>query len=247
MRSSDQPACRLLDWDTEFWAMPIGRVEGDTLTSERIDRVDAWAHEHEIACLYFLARSDDPDTVRLAEDAGFRLVDVRVTMTRPSGTPPLSAPDVPRLVIRAWLPADISDLRRLALDSYTISRFYYDGRFPSDKCADLYATWIERSCGGEADAVLVAEVDAAVAGYISCHLPEADGRATFGLIAVDDQLRRLGIGDALLAEGIAWLEERGADRISIATQGRNVGTQRFVQRQGFLTEELQLWFHKWYV
>lgn len=246
MRSADERPCELLAWDTEFWEAPIGRVQGDILSPDRVARVDAWASDQGVACLYFLARSDDNDTVWLAEEAGFRLVDVRVTMTHVRGTPSPFATDVRRLEVRSWRDSDMSDLRRLALESYPISRFYYDGHFPREKCAELYATWIERSCGGEADAVLVAAIDGAVAGYISCHLPGEDGRGTFGLIAVDDALRRLGVGDALLREGIAWLEQRGAERISIATQGRNIGTQRFVQRHGFLTEDLQLWFHKWY-
>ena len=42
-------------------------------------------------------------------------------------------------------------------DSHRDSRFYYDPGFPNQRCDELYETWIDRSCHGYADTVLVAE------------------------------------------------------------------------------------------
>ena len=79
MKRSVPPAaetapCALLPWDTEFWGVPIGRVEGEELDAERLRAVDAWADANGIACLYFLA-GPDAATGHVAEAGGFRLMD----------------------------------------------------------------------------------------------------------------------------------------------------------------------------
>jgi dTDP-4-amino-4,6-dideoxy-D-galactose acyltransferase len=57
-------------------------VRGGTLTREALARIDDWSAREQVECLYFLADSADPETAPLAEAAGFRLVDVRVTLER---------------------------------------------------------------------------------------------------------------------------------------------------------------------
>ena len=61
----------LLDWDSEFWGVPIGRVEGGVLNEERLRAVDEWAAENGVECVYFLADSTDASIAHVAEDGGF--------------------------------------------------------------------------------------------------------------------------------------------------------------------------------
>jgi len=77
----DQP-CEFLPWDSEFFGHRIARVVGHRLDPDLAEAVMAFATRERIDCLYFLADSDDVRTVRTAEDSGFRLVDVRVTLER---------------------------------------------------------------------------------------------------------------------------------------------------------------------
>ncbi|MDQ3823745.1 MAG: hypothetical protein M3321_10965, partial [Actinomycetota bacterium] len=110
--------------------------------------VDAWAREHRFACVYYLA-PDEPGLAVDVEEAGFRLVDVRVELGRASA-------GAERSTLRPARAADEPTLRRLARANHRITRFYADPNFPDARCDDLYETWIARSLEGWADAVLVA-------------------------------------------------------------------------------------------
>jgi dTDP-4-amino-4,6-dideoxy-D-galactose acyltransferase len=235
---ADDAPCDLLEWDTEFWGTTIGRVRGGRLDSARLADVDGWARAHGVDCLYFLADADDPASAHAAEDGDFRLMDVRVELDRPA-----EAADLPEGVREAGA-SDREPLQAIAAASHGATRFYADPRFPDERCDDLYETWITRSLDGWAAGVLVAESDGRQAGYVSCHLD--DGTGSIGLIAVDANTRRSGLGVALSLGAVAWCAARGADRMTVVTQGRNVAALRTFGRAGFLVSQLGLWFHKWY-
>jgi ribosomal protein S18 acetylase RimI-like enzyme len=231
--------CELLAWDTDFWGVPIARVLQPTMGSDERARIDDWAREHGVACLYFLARGDDPSTIRVAEDGGFRLVDVRVELVR-------RAKGMKGPPLRLAEPQDVEALRSIARVAHTDSRFYADPNFTDERCGDLYALWIERACAGWADAVLVAHEDGLPVGYMSCRLTGPGGRGSLDLLGVDESVRGRGIGASLVTASVAWLRGRGLRDVGLFTQGRNVGSQRLFQRLGFRTTSLGLWFHKWY-
>ena len=236
MEPGDAEPCELLSWDTDFWRKRIARVRDATLG--RVDDVDAWARAHDIDCLFFLGSVDDPVSARAAEDAGFRLMDVRVELERPAERGPI-APGV-----REARPDEVGQLRKIASSSHGITRFYADPKFPDDRCDEFYETWIESSLQGWAAGVLVAQGDDGPVGYVSCHLANAVG--SIGLIAVGSPARGGGLGVALSQSAVAWCAERGAERMTVATQARNVAALRTFGKTGFLVTSVAFWFHKWY-
>lgn len=235
---SNRPRCELLPWDSDFFGRPIARVNGAQLTAAQAERADRWCKTHDIACLYLLADADDPATARIAQRRGFRMVDVRVTLEAPSGgTPSLGG-------VRVWRREDLEALRAIARLSHRDSRFYCDGNFPRDRCDELYAAWIERSCAGYADEVLVLDWDGQAAGYVSCHCDLIEGR--IGLLGVAAAAQGRGGGTALVNAALQWFGERGLAEASVVTQGRNVRAQRLYQGCGFKTRSVQVWFHRWF-
>jgi dTDP-4-amino-4,6-dideoxy-D-galactose acyltransferase len=202
--------------------------------------VEDWARRNTIDCVYFLARSDDPATAQVAEGAGFRLMDARMQLCLESPAGVVAAG------IRESRPDDVPALAAIARASHRGTRFYADPNFPPARCDDLYAVWIERSCAGWADVVLVAELDGGPEGYVSCHLDEPEGTASIGLIAVVSSGRRKGLGRALVDSAVAWCAKRGAREIRVVTQGRSVAALRLYENCGFRLEALGLWFHRWY-
>jgi len=230
-------SAELLPWDTEFWGVRIARVEGDAMTAARAAELEAWATGNDVACLYFLA-GEDAATAHAAEDAGFRLMDVRVGLAR------ASAPGAEDARVRPFEDADLAALREIARTSHRATRFYADPRFPRDLCDDLYDVWITRSVEGWAEAVFVAEHDGRPAGYLSVH--GGDERASIGLFAVAEGARGSGLGAALVERGIAWAHERGLPEIAVVTQGRSAAALRVYERRGFTVETLGFWFHRWY-
>lgn len=236
MPSAD-PA-QFLTWDSEFFGVRIGRVLSDALTPDSLAALMAWRRIQRVECLYFLADPNQAASLRLAEENGFHLTDVRVTLE--SGA---ERADPAPAGVRPFQEGDRAALRSIARAGHRDSRFYYDGHFPPQRCDDLYDTWIDRSVDGFADATLVADVDGLAAGYITCHRDEGEGR--IGLLGVDLAYQGRALGQALVKTALGWFSQAGFTRVSVVTQGRNARAQRLYQRCGFLTRSIRLWYHWW--
>jgi dTDP-4-amino-4,6-dideoxy-D-galactose acyltransferase len=235
--------CEYLDWDSSFFNLRIGRIRDSRLTPEAIGPVLGWAQREDIDCLYFLSPSDDAGSVSLAEGHGFRLVDIRVTFSQQLS--PSNAQSVPSTSVRDMRLGDLPTLKAIAAVSHRQSRFYYDPGFHPSSCDRLYETWIERSCEGHADRVLVADCEGTPAGYLSCHLG-SENNAVIGLLAVAPQMRGKGLGQQLVNTSLHYFRENGMNRVDVVTQGRNCPSQSLYQSCGFRTRTVQLWYHKWF-
>jgi dTDP-4-amino-4,6-dideoxy-D-galactose acyltransferase len=235
------PVCRHLPWDSEFFGVRIGSVLPHRLNPATIAAICAFRREERIDCLYLLADLGDAPTIRLAEDEGFRMVDLRVTLER-RGAPPISPGTADGVSIRPAEERDVPILRALARENHLDSRFYQDGHFPPERCDDLYAAWIENGVRGQADRVLVPEVDGRAAGYITCH---REGPPRIGLLGVGPAAQGRGLGGRLIREALAWFAGEGIERVTVVTQGRNVRAQRAYQREGFTTAAVEVWYHGW--
>lgn len=249
MSASDSASCEFLPWDTEFFSCRIARVGGDTLTPERVEQIDNWSRSNRIRGLYFLARADDPVTIQSAEQHGFGLVDIRITFERMVMTPhdPVHS-DLPAGVdIRPARPGDLTGLQAIARTAHMATRFFNDSHFPRQRVADLYSTWITLEVQGRARTVLVAASAAnQPLGYASCHLDPGRREGLIGLVGVSAEARGKGIGKNLMLAAMDWFRTQAAREVTVVTQGNNRAAQRLYQQCGFLSHDLQLWYHKWY-
>jgi dTDP-4-amino-4,6-dideoxy-D-galactose acyltransferase len=232
--------CEYLEWDSQFFGLRIARLTEPRLTSASVAAARHWCRTNQIDCLYFLADSDNAETAALAQANAFQLVDIRLTLGRR-----LDDGIGPAPVVQPFQPADAERLRAIARVSHRDSRFYYDSRFTRQRCDALYEAWIERSFGGWADAVFVAEGGGAPVGYISCHLASPE-TGSIGLVAVDQESQHRGLGRQLVAAALEYFRQNGRKQATVVTQGRNIASQRVYQRCGFLTQSVQLWYHCWF-
>jgi ribosomal protein S18 acetylase RimI-like enzyme len=240
----DSSPCQFLDWDSNFFGFKIARVTRTRLDSQTMQAVLRWCDSHQIDCLYFLADATDDHTIGLAEESKFHFVDIRATFERqPLGLIPQRAEN--SFKIRLNTADDIAALRAVARVCYGDTRFYYDSRFPVHLADALYETWIEKSCRGDADCVLVAEIGRQVVGYISCHLLDLSS-GQIGLVGVRPDCSGMGLGQMMVNEALRWFAERSLTRVRVVTQGRNCQAQRLYERCGFLVQGLQLWYHRWF-
>ena len=240
--------CQFLDWDTEFFGHRIARLNSTLLEPDSVKSVLDWCRAEAIECLYFLAESNDPQTVWLAQENHFSLVEIRITLERSlkdwdPDTRPRAAEDV---LVRFAEPGDIPVLQEIARTSYVDSRYYFDKHFSEDKWQDYYATWVKKSCSGGADLALAAVKDGEVIGYITGLVDKATNQGIYELTGVRESARRSGVGQELFRSGLDWYARNHVPGIWVATQGRNVTTQRMIQRHGFLTKSCQLYYHKWF-
>ena len=77
---SKQPLVRYLQWDSDFFGLPVASLDGGHLRAENSKLFYGWCRQEKIRCLYFLANGTDAQTLQCAYDEGFKLVDVRVEM-----------------------------------------------------------------------------------------------------------------------------------------------------------------------
>jgi dTDP-4-amino-4,6-dideoxy-D-galactose acyltransferase len=243
VKQPETDCCERLAWDSDFFGIEIGRVRTKHLSPAILEATDRWCAASAIDCLYFLAEANDALSIRCAEHFGFELVDIRTTLARRIG-PEEEMVRVPQgATIRLALPTDLEPLRAIARSSYHDSRFYFDGRFPVEKCDRLYETWLEKSCADRSGVVLVAEWQGRPAGYVTCdRVDVATGQ--IGLIA--SSVQGVGLGTALVSSAIGWFRHQGFNRAQVVTQGRNVGAQVLYQHCGFVTQSVELWYHRWF-
>jgi dTDP-4-amino-4,6-dideoxy-D-galactose acyltransferase len=235
--------CELLEWDTAFFGVRIGRVRGNRLSDAGAAAALEWATREAVECLYFLADAADAETVRAAERHGFALTDVRLEL---AATIEAGADARAPSTVRPARADDLARLIRLARTSHRNTRFHVDPHFDRERSDALYALWLERSFSGAlADAVLVPDVDGVAAGYITVQQTSA-ATARIGLIAVEDAARGRGHGAALLAAAQHWCAARGLARLTVVTQGRNASAVRFYERAGFATALIGIWYHRWF-
>jgi ribosomal protein S18 acetylase RimI-like enzyme len=228
----------ILDWDTGFFGFRIARVREGVLTRESAIAIDGWCERQGVRCLYLLCRAEDAATVRVAEDRGYHLVDLRTTLRWQPGKEAAEAAGR----ARPARPADVPALEAISRECYRESRFYNDPGFPRPLVTRLYETWIRLSVEGWADTVLVTENHAGPTGYITCHRQGW----RIGLLGVSERARGEGVGRALVARALEWFQAQRAPEVLVTTQGRNAAALRFYQRSGFVLEAMELWYHKWY-
>lgn len=223
----------LLEWDTEFWGLRVGRSRG----VGDGDSLSRWALENTVGLMCLLIAADDPTEAQRAEDLGYRFMDVRATLARSTAPYPAEA--------REHCASDVPLLRDFASVSHRITRFYADPWLDDEACDRLYEQWVDSSCAGWADRVLVVEHDGQASGYITVHLLD-EGTASIGLIAVSEGARRNGLGGKLVRSAIDYAHSQGRHTITVVTQGRNIIAQRLFQACGFRTTATELWYHRWY-
>ncbi len=234
------------DWETAFFGIKTARVRPGRLgPGDDLAQALAQCRDDRVQVVHFLVDGDDDAAARAAEANGFHLVDVRVTLSWRAAGPSAVGNGQDALLLRPHRPEDVPALRAIAGSSYFDTRYYHDGRYEQAQCAELYATWIARSCDGMAERVIVAERGGEVIGYVSCHHPERSEEGKIGLVGVASAARGLGVGQGLVAAAQRWFKERRVALVSVVTQGRNVAAQRLYQRAGFVTASTQLWYHRW--
>lgn len=231
---------RLLDWDSAFFGRKIAALTKQASDEDGFEWVVEAARAQGVECVYVLSDENDHAAIRALNALGARLVDMRLTFER--ALTPSDAPAA--LDIRNARPEDVPALRALAGSSHGTSRFYVDGRFPRERCDEMFAQWIENSCNGWADVVRVAEFEGRVAGYATGHAREKS-RGEIGLVAVDPRAQGHGLGTRLVATMLSDLHGLGLANATVVTQGRNITAQRLYQNRGFRPSRVQTWHHMW--
>jgi|PersoiStandDraft_1058852.scaffolds.fasta_scaffold57568_2 ribosomal protein S18 acetylase RimI-like enzyme len=226
-----------LAWDSAFFGFGVGRLPPGPLTPQEASACRREALESGIACVYYLARADDPESWAHAIANGFSPMDVRIELETDG---PL--PDTPTGVAVA---PEIPALQALARDAFVASRFFADRRFPREKARELFAIWIDRGVREEGFFTAVVREDDEPAAFVSARI-SGGGEGRVELVAVGAAHRSRGLGRKALDSALAELRRRGAARVRVATQAANFPAIRLYEAAGFRAAAAGLWFHGWF-
>ena len=220
---------KLMAWDGDWWGLRVGQAT-------HLDGISEWAAENTVGLIYLLV--DTVAEAQAAEERGFRLMDCRLTLDRPTAVCGSGA----RLAKAEDL-APVKEIARTAFQGLT--RFYNDPRLDEGRCDELYGEWARSQCAGGAEIVLVCDRDEKVAGFVSVNR-SSEEEASISLIAVHAEMKGRGVGADLVSSAVNWARGQGSKRMTVVTQGGNVSAQRLFQRAGFRTSRVQYWMHRWY-
>ena len=120
-------------------------------------------------------------------------------------------------------------------DAEALSRLVGQLGYPTS--ADAIARRLERLHSSDADRVVVAELDGEVVGLAALHtslsIEYDEPAAKLSAIVVDERHRRLGIGEALIAEMEAEARRRECCLIFLTTAERREEAHAFYRGLGF--------------
>lgn len=125
-------------------------------------------------------------------------------------------------------------------DTITTSHLHADPRLPLDRTRRLYAAWARNDVTGRAQRVIVARIAGQIAGYLSILVREA---AIIDLVAVSPAHQGIGIGSAMLASFVDWVDAQGF-AATVGTQATNPAL-RLYARHGFAPTHTDLTYHLW--
>jgi L-amino acid N-acyltransferase YncA len=169
---------RPLAWDTEFFGLPMARLDAvlrakDAVADDIAGAVGGALQQARASGVrHVTVRVDAEDTALLGavEQHGFRLMDSLLTyFTHPHGPAPAKVREVGAL--RAFEPRDAEALLAITREAYAgfEGRFQRDAHLPQDRAAEFYIEWARQCIAGVmAERIIVSEgADGSVIGWAS--------------------------------------------------------------------------------
>lgn len=234
---------RFLEWDSNFFGKRIGRVNGSNLSCEKARQINEWAKQNKIDCLYFLASPDEDATIACAEQDGYHLVDLRVSLS--ANIRNFSFTEDQSQCIRFAGESDIPVLKAIAGINHTNTRFFMDPHFDREKCREMYEIWIEKCVREPNSRVFVWDDGGQAVAYVTAGL-ELDNTGDIALVGLAPAWQGKGIGPQLISAAFSYFAFNQAFTVTTATQGRNIHALKLYQRAGFSIQSIELWYHKWF-
>jgi dTDP-4-amino-4,6-dideoxy-D-galactose acyltransferase len=225
-----------LEWDTEFFGFPIGRVNLEAATAETLRTIESEARDLGLLCLYGALDPSDVDTAYLAQRFGHRLVEVAIKFGR-RAVPFSPKPTASK--VRRGTPEDLPALEDSIATLAPWSRFAADPRFGPVAAQRMFRAWVDRAArDGEERMLLISEDETGITGlstHVRTPIPRVD---LMGVITQGS-----GASWALMDGLVAWAD--GGPIEAGPCAARNLAPLRFLEHCGFDIVQTQYLFHRW--
>jgi dTDP-4-amino-4,6-dideoxy-D-galactose acyltransferase len=218
-----------LPFDSNLFGYPVGKAEISGNWNEEAFLEEATNYQ----LVYIFSENHLPII-----GSSIQLIETRVVFGKElTGSQPIDSVPI-AIGIKKFEGNLNSELRSLAIQSGTFSRFNVDTRLIAGEFEKLYKLWIQKSV--EEGVVLVADDNA---GFVSCSVKE--DTAQIGLIAVDKNQRGKGLGNRLIQAAEAFAFAKGAKKMKIGTQEANHPACSLYSKLGYeVVERVGVW-HYW--
>ncbi len=238
-----------LPWDSQQLVMSAARLDflvarGSYDEQYQIKKAllaTAVEHARQRDIQHVSARLDASDLsgLHLLESSGFITVDAILTFALDLSSASCQL-GPHRISLRLATGADSEALAELARTAFVYDRFHADPVISSARACELHAEWLRNCCAGAAaDAVVLAEDEQGLLGFVTCKL-QPDTRAHLGkligtivLVATADRTRGRGVARAATLASLEWFRNHQADIVEVGTQLRNIPASCLYQSCGF--------------
>jgi len=123
------------------------------------------------------------------------------------------------------------------------SRFSKDPMIPAAQALEAYRQWLANSLwDGFADECFVVDTGGRHAGLITLKVRESSG--FIDLVVVNREFQGKRIGKVLLSLAEKYMAGRGITVMKVETEGENIQSNAFYQRNAFVLEKFELIFHR---
>ena len=230
---------QILDWDSQWFGIPIGRADLPEITDSSAAEVDMWARKQGLQCVYVFVANDQPNRKC---PPGFKPMDVRIEYE----LNPLLLAKGPADASASMRPDEQEAVCTLARRLFTETRFSRDTGFPPARVSELYAEWVRRDSAGCIPGCLVIRDGADIAGFVTGRTDPGDAtRGSIGLLGVAEPHRGRGVGKHLLDQICRVFEKAGASRVTVVTQEANLAACHLYESGGSIIARGR-WYHRWY-
>lgn len=235
---------QILDWDSNFFGIPIAKIIPDKLAVEELDQVLSCLKQEKVRLVYWASNPNDEGSQIAAQLLHGFLADKKITFVIDISQIPEQSDSFDWVIEEYSDTLPCADLEDLAIQAGICSRFKGDSRIPEKKFVDLYRLWIRKSVNRQmADAVLVARQSGNIVGMVT--VVEKNGRGSIGLLAVNGDMRGKTLGVALVWAAQAWARGKGLRFAQVVTQGENIASCKLYEKCGYRIEKVEYFYHFW--
>jgi dTDP-4-amino-4,6-dideoxy-D-galactose acyltransferase len=229
-----------LEWDSKLFGYPVAQIFLDNENEDKLDYLFHRIKSENYRLTYFFVHPQAKRLIKHLEKNGCILVDQKTVYSKPTEKHNLSSGDI----IELGGDEIEEKLIDLAFQAGSYSRFRIDKNFINREFERLYLEWLTQSIKKKiAFKILISKKESNIVGIIT--IGEKDGYANLGLVAVDRNYRRQGIGKELIYSADNEAFEKGLKRIKVVTQLKNAEACFLYEKCQFKIEKITNIYHFW--
>lgn len=227
-----------LAWDTEFFGIPIGRVNLDQVTVSELDAVDEEARAAGITCLYASLNPDDRLLAYQVQEHGYRFVESAIMMSIDPERP-IPANET-RSTVRFGTLEDLDEIEEHIALMAPWSRYAMDPRFGVEASRRLHLAWVRRAatCTTDEFNFYIAEEDGEITAFMTMTNKAEPLIDTVGTT-------RPGSGASRLLIANVRRQAPGKRVFAGTSASRHVAVQKWLINCGLRPHSVQYMYHRW--